>query len=120
MVRRGLLPALACRRCSGGAVVPEWLVALEAVGGPAGVDLEALARRLGAIGDCRPADRAGSYTLVLRPTDADPAEALRSAVADWRAATVTLGQHQTRLVAARLVSRNEAPPPARAGGGARG
>jgi hypothetical protein len=79
------------------------MVALEATSERGRIDIPQLARRLRAVGDARPSDLTGRYTLILRPTDRDPAEALRSAVGEWQEATAALGQDGARLLGARVV-----------------
>ena len=96
------------------ALIPEWLVALEATSERGRIDIAQLARQLRSVGDARPSDPTGRYTLILRPTDRDPAEALRSAVGEWQKATADLGQHGARLLGARVIQPDTMPPRRRA------
>ena len=92
----------------GGAASAEWLVALEATAEPGGLDVGALARHLGALGECRPAAGSDRYVVVLRQPGEDPLDALRSAVARFEEAAATIGRAGAHLVGARLVSGKEA------------
>src|SRR5436309_15848414 len=91
-----------------GAVTAEWLVALEATGEPAALDVDALARRLGALGDCRPEAGSDRYVVVLREPGKEPLDALRNAVTRFEEVAGTIGPTTAaHLVGARLVSGKE-------------
>ena len=86
----------------------EWLVALEATGEPGALDVDALARRLGALGDCRPEAGSERYVVVLREPGREPLDALRGAVTRFEEAAGAIGRAAgAHLVGARLVSGKE-------------
>lgn len=92
----------------------EWLVALEATAAPDALDVDALARRLGALGDCRPEEDSDRYVVMLRESGEEPVDALRGAVTRFEEAAEAVGRTRARLVGARLVSSGEgvrAPAP---------
>jgi hypothetical protein len=96
-------------------VTAEWLVALEATAAPDALDVEALARRLGALGDCRPEEDSDRYVVMLREPGEEPVDALRAAVTRFEEAAGAIGRTRARLVGARLVSSSDGvrvPPPA--------
>jgi hypothetical protein len=92
-------------------VTAEWLVALEATAEPDAFDVNALARRLGALGDCRPEADSDRYVVMLREHGEEPVDALRGAVTRFEEAAGALGRSRARLVGARLVSSKESVPP---------
>jgi hypothetical protein len=88
-------------------VTAEWLVALEATAAPDALDVDALARRLGALGDCRPEEDSDRYVVMLREPGEEPVDALRGAVTRFEEAAGAVGRTRARLVGARLVSSSE-------------
>jgi hypothetical protein len=88
-------------------VTAEWLVALEATADEGVIDVDALARRLGALGECRPEAGSDRYVVVLRQAGKEPLDALRGAVTRFEEAAGTTVPGGAHLVGARLVSGKE-------------